>query len=157
VQTHDFTAPKCAGKPEQQNGLIAQSRQIIGQCLQHLSQQWREDGCFAIRRNPFRSAYTAHGALDLGIFRWQTVAGLLVIVADAAQAAINRRDGVAINKIDHIAKNCLWEGGQGTAFVCITPRAEVFPVRSVGIQGILRVTVGDVGTRSCQEIFDGRR
>src|SRR5215475_6564940 len=37
LQTHDFAAPKCAGKPNQQNSFIAQSRQIIGQRRDHLA------------------------------------------------------------------------------------------------------------------------
>ncbi len=57
----------------------------------------------ATGRDPFGSAYAAHGTLNFGIFGWQTVAGLLVIVADTAQAAVDSRNSVAVNQIDHVA------------------------------------------------------
>ena len=59
-----------------------------------------------------------------------------MIVADAAQATVNRRDGEAIHKIDHIAQNNFRRGGQGAALVRIAPCPEVFPVRCVGIERI---------------------
>jgi hypothetical protein len=84
------------------------------------------------------------------------VAGLLVIVADAAQTTVNCRDGVAINQIDDVTQNFFWGGGQGAPFVVIAPGTEVFPVGGVGIEGVFGVTVGNVGTRSRQKIFDRR-
>lgn len=76
------------------------------------------------------------------------MARLLVIVANTAQPTVNRRDGGALDKIDHVTKNRLWGGRQGAALVVSTPRANVFPVRGVGIEGVSGVTMGDIGTRA---------
>jgi hypothetical protein len=80
-----------------------------------------------------------------------------MIVADTTQATVNRRDGIAIDKIDDVAKDCFGRGWQGASLVVITPPTEVLPVGGVGIERIFGVTMGDIGTRSCQEIFDRGR
>ena len=81
--------------------------------------------------------------------------GLFMIVADATQSAVNCRDGEAVNQIDDVTRDRFGRGGQRTALVFLTPGAEVFPVGSIGVKGVFRVAMGDVGTRSRQEIFDG--
>jgi len=54
---------------------------------------------------------TPHGPLDFGILGREAVAGLLVIVADTAQPTVNRRDGVAIDKIDDVTQDRFGRGG----------------------------------------------
>ncbi len=85
------------------------------------------------------------------------MAGLLVIVANTAQAAINRRDREAVNEVDHITKDRLRRGRQGAPLVLLEPGAEVFPVGSISVECVFRVAMGDVATCSRQEIFDRRR
>ena len=48
-------------------------------------------------------ASTSHRALDFRILGRQGMAGLLMIVADTAEATVNRRDSVAIHKIDDLS------------------------------------------------------
>ena len=93
----------------------------------------------------------------LGILGRKTVAGLLVIVADTAQTPVNRCDREAVNEVDHVTEDRLRRGRQGAPLVLLAPRAEVFPVGSIGVKCVFRVTMGDVGTCSRQEIFDGGR
>ncbi len=80
-----------------------------------------------------------------------------MIVADTAQAAINCPDRKAVNEVDHVTEDRLRRGRQGAPLMLFAPGAEVCPVGSVGIQGVFGVTVGNVGTSTCQEILDGRR
>ena len=80
--------------------------------------------------------------------------GLLVIVANTAQTAINRRDGEAVNQVNHVTEDRLGRGRQGTPLMVITPGAEVFPVGSIGVKCVFGVAMRDVGTRSRQAIFD---
>jgi hypothetical protein len=65
-----------------------------------------------------------------------------MIVANAAQATVNRRDNVAIDQIHHVAEDCLRRGRQGAAFVVIAPRTEVFPIGGVLVEGVFRVAMG---------------
>jgi hypothetical protein len=67
---------------------------------------------------------------------------LFVIVADAAQTTVNRRDGVAFNQVDDATQDRLGRGRQGAPLVLIAPRIEVFPIGGVGIKGIFGVTMG---------------
>ena len=80
-----------------------------------------------------------------------------MIVADTAQATVNRRDAVALDQIDNVTKDRFGRGWQGAALVVITPRTEVLPVGGVSIEGVFGVAVGNVGTCSCQEILDRSR
>jgi hypothetical protein len=67
----------------------------------------------------------------------------------------NGRDRVSVRKIDNVAENGFGRGRQGASLVVVTPRSEVFPVGGIGVKGVFRVTIGNVGTRSGQEILNG--
>lgn len=103
-----------------------------------------EERRFAIGSHAFGTPDAAHRPLDLGVFGRERVPCLLVAIANAGEAAIERRDAIGIGRLDQIADDGLWRGGQRSALVLLTPGREVSPVGSAGFQSLLGVAALDL-------------
>lgn len=71
-----------------------------------------QDRRFALRGNTSLASDAAHRSLDLRIFGGQWMTDLRVVVVDARQAALNGRDGVAIDECDDVAEDGFRRGRQ---------------------------------------------
>ena len=67
-----------------------------------------------------------------------------MVVADAGQAALDRRYGVAVDQSDDVAEDGFGRGRKRAATVFGTPGGEVLPIGGVVLEGVRGVAVDRV-------------
>lgn len=150
-QSDQLAAAKGAREADQQDRFVLQPTAVVGHRSNHLAQCIEQDWGFALRRNPFLAPDAAHGPLDLGVFGRQRVAGLLVVVADTGQPALDGRDGIAIAQGDDVAENGFGRSWERAAAVSGTQGGEVLPIGGVVLEGMRGVAVDGVVASAGQQ------